>query len=51
MSALSSDTPARSAIAVNVVLWGEFSGVRSGIQEYALGSTRVAERYGDLVGV
>jgi hypothetical protein len=35
----------------NVVLWGEFSGQRSGVWEYAPGSNGVAERYGDLVGV
>jgi hypothetical protein len=36
---------------VNVVLWGEFSRVCSGIREYTPGSTGVAEQYGGLVGV
>jgi hypothetical protein len=36
---------------VNVVLWGEFSRERSSVREYTLGSNRVAEWYGDLVGV
>jgi hypothetical protein len=40
-----------TVISVNVMLWGEWSGVHSGVQVYALGSTGVAERYRDPVGV
>jgi hypothetical protein len=38
-------------LAVNVMLWGELSGERSGVREYAPGSNGVAERCGDPVGV
>jgi hypothetical protein len=36
---------------VNVVLWGEWSRVHSGVQAYAPGSTGVADRYRDPVGM
>jgi hypothetical protein len=45
-----SHVPLRTKI-VNVVLWGEVSGVCSSVWEYAPGSNGVAEQYGDPVGV
>jgi hypothetical protein len=47
----SDQTTCRSQTSVNVVLRGELSGERSGVREYAPGSNRVAEQYGDPVGV